>query len=111
MMDYSDACRKEAAEMLAEKKRKDMEYCDKLTVLADSILETRIKVNELLVNQLMDYYALDSSLEAPDVFFQAINTVHAEGTNGTLEILIKASDELRLECFKIKTNEMRIPFM
>jgi hypothetical protein len=111
MNDFTDACMKEAAEMLAEQKRKDMEYCDKITSLADSILETRIKVDELLANQLMDYYALDSTLEKPDVFFKAINTVHAEGTDGALEILIKASDELRLECFKIKTQEMRMPFM
>jgi hypothetical protein len=111
MNDYTEVCIKEAAEMLAEQKRKDVEYCEKLTVLADSILETRIKVDELLIPQLLEYYALDSSLETPDVFFMGINTLHAEGTTGILEILRKTSDELRLECHKLKTDPFRHAFI
>jgi len=111
MNDNTNACMKEAAEMLADQKRKDVEYCDKLTVLADSILETRIKVDELLVNQLMEYYALDPSLESHDIFFKAINTLHGEGTIAMLDILRKASDELRLECHKLKTDPYRHAFM
>ena len=107
MNDYTNACMKEAAEMLAEQKRKDVEYCDKITALADSILETRIRVDELMVDQLMDYYGLDSSLPSHEVWSMAVKQYYEEGTTGLYATLVKASDQLRLECHKIKTAEIR----
>jgi type IV secretory pathway VirB4 component len=60
-----EQCKKEAAEMLANQKRDRDSYCEKLTDLADSIIETRIRVNEIMAGELMDYYALDNTLESP----------------------------------------------
>ena len=107
MNDYTNVCMKEAAEMLAEQKRKKVEYCEKITTLADSILETRIKVDELMVDQLMDYYGLDSSLANHEVWTMAVKEYYEEGTTGLYATLVKASDWLRLECHRIRTAEIR----
>jgi hypothetical protein len=111
MRDYTETCMKEAEEMLVKHKRKNVEYCDKLTALADSILETRIRVDEIMVNQLMDYYSLDSSLEPEEVFETTLKAYYDGGTAGLCDTLVKASDWLRLECHKVRTEEVRFPFM
>ena len=111
MMDTIDPVMKEVAELQAEQKRNRDSYCEKLIALADSIIETRIRVNEMMADELMEYYGLDSSLERQEVFEMALKTYYDGGTAGLFDALVKASDWLRLEIHKVRTEAIRTPFM